>query len=140
MFISHTCFTFLTSSTFSWRRNTHTYSFPAPCWDLTRRVALSRHTMRQPGMESHIYQQIIRSACKVNKHNYPTKYILLQLLPIFIWGRCDWFGARVFTPQMPFLSGNALDFHGFATVTQLGWFAPQVAAYFYLWEICISSP
>ena len=35
-----------------------------------------------------------------------------------------------FTPWMPFLSGNALHFHGLATVTQLGWFAqtdPQLS-------------
>ena len=32
----------------SCRRITQTYSFPAPCWDFTRRVARSRQTMRQP--------------------------------------------------------------------------------------------
>lgn len=31
-----------------WRRTTPTYSFPADCWALTRRVARSTHTMRQP--------------------------------------------------------------------------------------------
>lgn len=32
----------------SWRRRTQTYSFPAPCWDFTRRVARSRQTIRHP--------------------------------------------------------------------------------------------
>ena len=32
----------------SWSRSTQTYSFPAPCCDLTRRVARSRQTIRQP--------------------------------------------------------------------------------------------
>src|SRR5438874_4893787 len=32
----------------SCNRMTHTYSFPAPCCDFTRRVARSIHTMRQP--------------------------------------------------------------------------------------------
>jgi hypothetical protein len=36
------------SSTALCRRTTATYSLPAPCWDLTRRVALWMHTSKQP--------------------------------------------------------------------------------------------
>uniref|UniRef100_I1PP30 Uncharacterized protein n=1 Tax=Oryza glaberrima TaxID=4538 RepID=I1PP30_ORYGL len=36
------------SGTAAWKRATQTYSLPAPCCDLTRRVARSTQTMRLP--------------------------------------------------------------------------------------------
>lgn len=39
---------FFSPSMASWRRRIQTYSLPAPCWDLTKRVALSTQTIKPP--------------------------------------------------------------------------------------------
>ena len=48
MLFQFTWATSFSSSTALWSLKIHTYSFPAPCCDLTSRVALSMQTIRQP--------------------------------------------------------------------------------------------